>query len=227
MLVWMWAHVLWSVREVKLSYRYRTSLGSIAVVLGLLVGIGLSAPVKAEDTTGSRSPERSAAGHSHSQTAAGGYYIEFRVAQIGAYGHSYVAYGNTGGRESFADLHPMGNYAIMALGHVLPVPANTEWDPDVLKLPVTSRYRRSLNAEQYKKLLAALGTAKANRSPYWNAVTNNCNHFIGELAQAIGLKVPAQFQLSYAFVPALKELNEGTVGSGKSSSEHRAAAPRS
>ena len=142
----------------------------------------------------------------------GGYYIEFRVAQIGAYGHSYVAYGNVGGRQNFADLHPMGNYAVMALGHVLPVPANTQWDAAVLKLPITARYRRNLDTDQYRKLLAAVNAAKANKSPYWNAVSNNCNHFIGELAQAVGLKVPGSFQVSYAFVPALKELNEGANG---------------
>ena len=211
-------------------YRARNSRGSIAAVLAFLLGIGLSTPIQAQDTTGSRSAEKSATGQAHSPTTAGGgYYIEFRVAQIGAYGHSYVAYGNVGGRQNFADLHPMGNYAVMALGHVLPVPANTQWDPDVLKLPVTSRYRRNLNGEQYRKLLAALSAAKANKSPYWNAVTNNCNHFIGELAQAVGLKVPGQFQVSYAFVPALKELNEGGgARTGGTSGEHRAAAtPRS
>jgi hypothetical protein len=212
-----------------LVFRVRNSRGSIAAVLALLLGIGLSTPIQAQDTSGSRSAEKSATGQAHNPpSAGGGYYIEFRAAQIGAYGHSYVMYG-VGGRQNFADLHPMGNYAVMALGHVLPVPANTEWDPDVLKLPVSSRYRRNLNAEQYRKLLAALSAAKANKSPYWNAVTNNCNHFIGELAQAVGLKVPGQFQLSYAFVPALRELNEGgNAGTGKAAGEHRAAAtPRS
>ena len=211
-------------------YRVWNSRGSIAAVLAFLLGIGLATPIQAQDTTGSRSAEKSATGQAHNPTTAGGgYYIEFRAAQIGAYGHSYVVYGNVGGRQNYADLHPMGNYAVMALGHVLPVPANTQWDPDVLKLPVTSRYRRNLNGEQYRKLLAALSAAKANKSPYWNAVTNNCNHFIGELAQAVGLKVPGQFQVSYAFVPALKELNEGGgARTGGTSGEHRAAAtPRS
>ena len=211
-------------------YRARNSRGILAAVLAIVLGVGLSTPIQAQDTTGSRSAEKSATGQAHNPTTAGGgYYIEFRAAQIGAYGHSYVVYGNVGGRQNFADLHPMGNYAVMALGHVLPVPANTQWDPDVLKLPVTSRYRRNLNGEQYRKLLAALSAAKANKSPYWNAVTNNCNHFIGELAQAVGLKVPGQFQVSYAFVPALKELNEGGgARTGGTSGEHRAAAtPRS
>jgi hypothetical protein len=142
------------------------------------------------------------------QVAGGGYYIEFRVAQIGTYGHSYVAYGRSGGQQHYADLHPMGGYAGMALGHVVPVPANVQWDSDVLKLPVVSRYRRPLSAQQYGKLLAALTAAKRNKQPYWNAVTNNCNHFIGNLAQVVGLKVPEQFQVSYTFVPTLKELNE-------------------
>src|ERR1044071_9650816 len=116
-----------------------------------------------------------------------------------------------GGKQNCAYLHPMGGYAVMALGHVLPVPANTQWDPGVLQLPVTARYRKALNGDQYRRLLAAVHAAKANKSPYWNAVTNNCNHFIGVLAQAIGLKVPGQFQVSYAFVPALKEMNEGSA----------------
>lgn len=145
------------------------------------------------------------------QRRPGGYYIEFRVGQIGAYGHSYVVYGRTDGAPNYADLHPMGNYAIMALGHVLPVPANTEWNPDVLKLPVASRYRRPLDSHQYQKLLAAIRQS-ATKQRYWNAVVNNCNHFLGELAEAVGLRVPAQFQLSYAFVPALRALNEGAEG---------------
>jgi hypothetical protein len=113
------------------------------------------------------------------------------------------------GRTNYADLHPMGGYAVMALGHVLPVPANTQWDPDVLRLPVSARYRRNLNAQQYQALLAAVRSAKF-RQRYWNAVTNNCNHFVGELARAIGLKSPGAFQVSYSFVPALRALNEST-----------------
>lgn len=145
--------------------------------------------------------------------ATGRYYIEFRVAQIGLYGHSYAAFGRLGARDqpatvSYADLHPMGNYALMALGHLVPVAANTEWDPDVLKLPVATKYRRLLTAAQYQNLLAAVRKARANKQPYWNAVSYNCNTFIGDLARAVGLRIPNHFQVSYQFVPALRELNE-------------------
>jgi hypothetical protein len=165
------------------------------------------------------------------------YYIEFRAAQIGTYGHSYVAYGRLNGRGQpadahYADLHPMGNYAIMAIGHILPVPANTTWDPDVLKLPVSSSYRRKLSAAEYRKLLAAVRVAKANKQPYWNAISNNCNHFVAQLAQAIGMKTPSDLVFSYAFVPALRDLNEGSAAlrpsaRTKSSARHGTPAPPS
>ena len=216
------------------SHRVRSLRRYISAALLLLLGIAIlplvPTPMRAQVATGAPPAAKPQPGQGdnhqdHQATVGGGYYIEFRVAQIGTYGHSYAAYGNVGGGQNYADLHPMGGYAVMALGHVLPVPANTQWDPDVLKLPVASRYRRALNAEQYRKLLTAVNAAKANKSPYWNAVTNNCNHFIGELAQAVGLKVPGQFQVSYAFVPALKELNEaGSDATGRSSRERSAAA---
>ncbi len=161
------------------------------------------------------SSDRSSAGARGLQVSSGSYYIEFRVAEIGAYGHSYVAYGRLNPRRKpaevhYADLHPRGNYLIMAVGHLMPVPANTEWDPDVLKLPIASSYYRELSPVEYAKLQAALRRAQSNKQPYWNALTNNCNHFVAELAQAIGLRTPNEFQVSYAFIPALRALNESS-----------------
>jgi len=149
------------------------------------------------------------------------YYIEFRVARIGTYGHSYVAYGrlNAVGQPAehrYADLHPTGNYALMALGHVLPVPANTKWDPEVLALPVSSSYRRKLTAVQYKALLATIQRLQSEQR-YWNAVANNCNHYVGELARAVGLRTPGNFQVSYAFIPALRDMNETPAAKGPAS----------
>src|SRR4051794_36445942 len=64
------------------------------------------------------------------------YYIEFRVAEAGLYGHSYVAYGRLNARGEaadvkYADLHPDG-YLALLVGHLLPVPANAEWDDTLL-----------------------------------------------------------------------------------------------
>ena len=170
----------------------------------------------------SPAPAQAAAAHPE---AAGGYYIEFRTASIPAYGHSYIAYGRLNGKgqpagTQYADLHPTGNYALMALGHLVPVPANTQWDPAVLKLPVSSSYRRTLSATQYRNLLAAIHKFRANKQPYWNAVTYNCNTFVGEMAEAVGLKAPSALLPSFAYIPALRDLNEG---GGKASQAPRAA----
>ncbi len=161
--------------------------------------------------------------------ASSGYYIEVRAARIGAYGHSYVVYGRLNSRGEptdfhYTDRHPMGNYAVMALGHVLPVPANTAWDPDVLKLPVSSSYRHRLSAAQYQNLLRAVRQAQADKSPTWNALTNNCNHYAARLLRAAGLRAPEDLQLSYGFVPSLRDLN--TRPAALPARGGRAAAPK-
>ena len=96
----------------------------------------------------------------------------------------------------------------MALGHLVPVPATTKWDPDVEKLPVSSSWRHKLTTAEYAKLLAAVQRSRANANPTWNAVGNNCNHYVADLAKAIGLHTPSDFQVSYTFIPALRDLND-------------------
>jgi hypothetical protein len=194
-----------SVREGK----FARLAAVVALVVGLVLSVGSGAAWSQSAPAQETTEAAPAAPAAKPGNGGGGYFIEFRVGQIGTYGHSYAVYGIQGGKQNYADLHPMGGYAGMAVGHVLPVPANTQWDPGVLKLPVTARYRKALNGDQYRRLLAAVQSAKSS-GRYWNAVTHNCNHFIGQLAQSVGLKVPGQFQVSYSFVPALKELNEGS-----------------
>jgi hypothetical protein len=144
----------------------------------------------------------------------GGYFIEFRVARIGIYGHSYAAYGRLDAsgnpmNPTYADLHPVGNYATMALGHFVPVPGNTEWDPEVLELPIAYKYRIKLNDAQYSKLLATRKRLDQDAG-YWNVLTNNCNHYVGKLAEAVWLRVPGEFHMSMGFLPDLIEMNEKT-----------------
>jgi hypothetical protein len=193
---------------------------TVAVVLGLLALTPAAAP--ALDSQLRNGPSRTST--SPASPHNGGYYIEFRAGYIGTYGHSYVVYGSNNGRPNYADLHPMGGYPGMAIGHVVPVPANTEWNPDVLKLAIAERYRVGLNATQYQKLLAAVKHARANKSPYWNAVLNNCNTYIGQFAKAIGLRVPMDFQVSPAFVANLREINESDHPSTTTRAEKRSGA---
>jgi hypothetical protein len=190
----------------------RTSIALKAALFAFAAGV-LGAPM----ASGEPQPSPNAAPEASTSTpaVAASHYIEFRVAAIGAYGHSYIAYGRLNGKGQpvetrYADLHPTGNYALMALGHIVPVPANTQWDPDVLKLPISSSYRRKLNATEYRNLLAAIQRFRANKQPYWNAVAYNCNNFVADMAVAIGLKAPSPLLASYAFIPALRDMNQGS-----------------
>ncbi len=151
-------------------------------------------------------------GARESRAAGGRYYIEFRAASIGTYGHTYVAYGRLDARgrpinQQYADLHPMGGYAGMALGHVVPVPGNETWNPDVLKLPINARYRRTLNAAEYQRVLATVRRLRASKLT-WNAVAYNCNDYVAEIARAVGLRTPSTLLVTFMFVPALRDMNE-------------------
>jgi hypothetical protein len=191
---------------------------AVAIAAMMLAAAGLMlSPVSAQTSDTKQAVQSLPAAKAAKPAAksSGGYFIEFRAARIGIYGHSYVAYGRLdrfGNPETttYADRHPMGNYAIMALGHFVPVPANTEWDPEVLDLPIGHKYRVKLNDSQYNSLLAAVKRANANPA-YWNAVTNNCNHYVGQLAEAVGLRVPAAFHMSMGFIPDLQEMNEAAA----------------
>jgi hypothetical protein len=76
------------------------------------------------------------------------YYVEFRVAVDGIYGHSYIAYGqlDSFGRPataSYADIHPTGDFPSMVLGHFLAMEAATVPEKDTLGYKIASRFRRT------------------------------------------------------------------------------------
>ena len=61
-----------------------------------------------------------AAGQTEAQTNEYPYYVEFRAALDGVYGHSYIAYGRliTLGRPAtaaYADIHPIGGFTSMVV----------------------------------------------------------------------------------------------------------------
>lgn len=195
------------------------------IAAGILATMVAMAPACAQQSSNGDAPAASA--KTAAPAASGGsYYIEIRAARIGTYGHSYVVYGRLNARGEpadfhYTDRHPVGNYGLMALGHVLPVPANTKWDPEVLTLPISSTYRQRLTAGQYQNLLRAVRAAQAETSPTWNALANNCNHYAAALARAAGLKAPTNLQLSYDFVPTMRELNEQSGAARRSATPAR------
>jgi hypothetical protein len=64
-----------------------------------------------------------------------------------------------------------------------------------------------LNEVQYKKLMGYVTDLKA-KSPLWHAVLYNCNAFVGDIANHLGLKVPSSTLLMpKEYITELRTLN--------------------
>lgn len=140
------------------------------------------------------------------------YYVEFRVAENGLYGHSYIAYGplTAMGQPAsavYADLHPTGELPSLLLGHFIPMKAATTPARATPRRKVASRYLRLLTVMEYQKLLAVVARARAERHE-WSIVGYNCNDFVAEVARGIGLQTPNTLVLPYEFIPELQAMNE-------------------
>jgi hypothetical protein len=115
------------------------------------------------------------------------YYIEFRVAVDGVYGHSYMAYGrlNALGQPAtatYADIHPTGD---MVLGHFIPMDAATSPEKDTLGFKIANRFRRALTATEYNRLKSIVARIRA--VPHaWSILGYNCNDFVADVARGIG-----------------------------------------
>ncbi len=98
-------------------------------------------------------------------SAAHHYYIEFRVAVDGVYGHSYVAYGRLNARgqhatATYADIHPTGDIPSMVLGHFIPMNAHA---------PISRPSVRSLSYSLPDDLCGLAGSpvsARCRNRPY-------------------------------------------------------------
>jgi hypothetical protein len=199
-----------------LARTWRVTLGAV-----LALGVGLLPLRGAEVQRGKLSEQMTASGavapaaFSPGSTAARGtnsYFVEFRAAEIGVYGHSYIAYGrlNRSGRPTeihYADFHPQGGFSGLALGHVVPVAGSFEPEQETLSLPLDAVYRRPLSAAQYTHLLAAIEAAKETHH-VWSAEFYNCIHFIVDMAHAVDLKAPPVMLLSAPTVKLIREMNK-------------------
>jgi hypothetical protein len=145
------------------------------------------------------------------ESAKGPYYVDFRARTAASWGHAFVWYGKTSQREvEVAGLTPAGDTFAYVLGHLTWVPSETgasygDLDPEYL----TASYRVYLNEPDAKRVFAYIKKLQAS-SPVWNAETFNCNAFIGNIADFMGLKVPLRWERPEAYVNSLKALNGGS-----------------
>jgi hypothetical protein len=157
------------------------------------------------------------------------YYVEFRVADNGLYGHSYVAYGrlNAAGQPAsadYADIHPTGELPSLVLGHFIPMKAATTPARATPRRKVASRYLRTLTAAEYRKLTAVIARTRAARHE-WSIVDYNCNDFVAEVARGIDLQTPNTLVLPYEFIPELQAMNEPPSDPAQASSTIRPVPP--
>jgi hypothetical protein len=142
------------------------------------------------------------------------YYVEFRVALDGVYGHSYIAYGrlDSFGRPvtaTYADIHPTGDFPGMVLGHFLPMDAATIPETNTLGYKIASRFRRPLTAAAYGRLKLVIARIRAVHHS-WSVLAYNCNDFVADVARGMGMQTPTTLSLPYDFIPRLQALNERT-----------------
>lgn len=142
------------------------------------------------------------------------YYIEFRSRSALSYGHTFAVVGKVGSKITAANvvgLHPFTESSVpWVLGHLVPVPSENGFsDGDIEDEYITARYRVYLTTAEHQKLMAYLSKLKA-RSPVWHAALYNCNAYVADIAESLGLKAPFnKWHLPKDFITELKELNNG------------------
>jgi len=209
--------------------RYSSSLACRA---GIFVGVSVAAvvmalqPARAQNTATNIVAGASAEKWTVQTSTGKGhpgrpYFIEFRARAAASYGHMYVLYGRVNGRDEIissriAGLHPAGdandcfNCSLFnwTVGHLVPVPSETgASDGDLEEKYVTARYRVWLTAAEFKKVDVYIRKLQAD-NPTWNALFNNCVGFGRNIAEFMGLKVPAFVWLEPKdFVEGMREEN--------------------
>jgi hypothetical protein len=140
----------------------------------------------------------------------GPYYVDFRARTAASWGHAFVWYGKTSERAvEVAGLTPAGDTLSYMLGYVTWVPSETgasygDLDPEYL----TASYRVYLDEADAQRVFAHIKKLQAS-SKVWSAEVSNCNNFIGEIADYMGLKTPSRWERPEEYVTDLRKMNGG------------------
>jgi hypothetical protein len=185
------------------------SAAAAAVLAFLVLGCG---PLAAQSPAEPAAPTARAS-VPQAKVSEGFYYVDFRVIDGFMYGHTHIAYGRLGARGQpidvqYAGFEPDGGMIGAAIGHVAAVTGSIKTSKESVNFAIVDSYRKKLNAQQYRTLVAAV--EKAKKTPYvWNAVLHNCNDFMADMARAVGLKSPPNMVLPYMYISAMRSLNGG------------------
>src|SRR5437588_2242453 len=182
----------------------------LLIPLAIIALTGLSLSVASAQTSSQSQNTKTAI----VTTGTGQYYFEFRSRQAWDYGHTFVVFGRVGeppSRKNVAGLSPKGDDPQMWLmGHYVPVPSDTGWtDGDLEDRYITSRYRVLVSKEQYDRTVAYIRQLQA-KSTTWSVELYNCNAFVADIANFIGLKAPSSTWIyPKVFVTNMRKINSG------------------
>ncbi len=198
--------------ERKLISKSSTRLFIPLAMIGL-IGLGISV-AEAQTSSPSANTRPSNVRSAAATIGSGQYYFEFRSRQAWDYGHTFVVFGRVGEpprKSNVAGLSPKGDDPKMWLmGHYVPVPSDTGWtDGDLEDKYITARYRVLVSKEQYDRTVAYIRQLQA-RSTTWSVELYNCNAFVADIAQFMGLKAPASTWIyPKVFVTNMRKINTG------------------
>jgi hypothetical protein len=178
------------------------------LVAGIFVGMFFAGPTRVASIGAGEQTQ-------HTEADEYPYYVEFRVAVDGVYGHSYIAYGRLDRRgqpasATYADIHPTGDFLAMVLGHFFSMKAATIPEKDTLGYKIASRFRQPLTAAEYRRLRSVIVRIRAVHHT-WSVLAYNCNDFVAEVARGVGMQTPTTLSLPYDFIPTLQVINERTL----------------
>ncbi len=206
------------------------SLGFLVGVCVFAVATGLEVPAaNAQDSTrvASVQPQQPAARATNTTRqaiapkaapkSAKRYFIDLKARSALSYGHTFSVYGRLDAKgkvveSTVAGLHPFTESSIpWMIGHLIPVPAeHGASDGDTEEEYTTASYRILLTEAEYNKVVNYIKQKEA-RSPLWHALLYNCNQYVADIADFMGLKTPLLSISGFPqdFINSIKELNGG------------------
>ena len=166
-----------------------------SLLFAVLTGLALAAPAAAQDAA-----------------RRGPYFVEFRARAGGVLGHTFIIYGRVDGRgreleRRYAGLYPRETWepALMSLGPLVVAPAYIGSDPKDRELPPTVTYRVSLSAGEFARMTGTV--QRLQTKPRWNLIFHNCNDFVAQVAQSIGMWTPPSLVSPAVYVRSLRAMN--------------------
>ena len=124
-------------------------------------------------------------------------------------GHAFIVYGRLDGRGGIASAHVAGFYTNEQhyfKGLLFPLPGFVGSEKEDIAFKSAVVYRRILTEGELRELRLGIARVKAMQHS-WHLLFFNCNDFVGEIAELIGLHRPPSVQLPVSYVAALGAMN--------------------